>query len=222
MNRGGGNAIGDEPGTLAATMARYADETRDIARKLLPRYGRPDDPAAFFLPRVPRLDLGSGPKPREGYVGVDRIDGNPDVLPWDFTSWKAWPFASETIEALASSHCIEHLPPLNGRGQDVLVRFFEEAWRICKPGALFHLRWPVPFDPRTGAPLESAWWDPTHYRRIPYQQLSYFSKQGRAELDVPHYDFRCNWEPVGPIGVRDLTEDGRVQEYIVELRREPL
>ena len=208
MNHGGGRAIGDETGS--------------IARSLLPRYSRPDDPASFFVPNVPRLDLGSGPRPREGYVGVDRIDGCAGVLPWDFTSWKPWPFMSESIEALCSSHCIEHLPPLNSRGQDVLVRFFEEAWRVAKPGALFHLRWPVPFDPVTGAPLESAWWDPTHYRRIPFQQLSYFSKQGRADMDVSDYDFRCNWEPTRPIGIRDLTEDGKVREYDAELRRDPL
>ena len=127
MNRGGGNAIGDEPGTLAATMARYdTDDCGAPPRRLLPRYGRPEDPTAFFQPRVPRLDLGSGPQPREGYVGVDRIDGHPNVLPWDFTSWKAWPFASESIEALASSHCIEHLPPLNGRGQEYVVELRRE------------------------------------------------------------------------------------------------
>lgn len=175
---------------------------------------------ALIVPRVPRLDLGSGPTPREGYVGVDKCGGD-DVHRWNFTNLHPWPFASESIETLHSSHLIEHLPLLDELGRDCLFVFFEEAWRISKPGALFHLRWPVPFHPKTGMPMPSAWFDPTHYRHIPYQQLDYLSTAGRAAMGVESYAVRCNWVLHRDVTIRELTSDGSVLEYDVELRREP-
>lgn len=175
---------------------------------------------AQLLPSPPRLDLGSGPRPEPGYVGVDRLDA-PHLVRWDFRSGEPWPFATESIEALHSSHLIEHLPPLNDRGRDALIHFFEQAWRICKPGALFRLRWPAPFHPVTGTPVEGTWWDPTHYRVIPYQQIpSYFSRDGRVALEVESYGIECNWVLTRDIGWRALTSDCRVIEFDAELRRE--
>lgn len=176
----------------------------------------------WYRPPVPRLDLGCGATPRDGYVGVDRTWRRPGIIGWNLAD-APWPWADESIEALTSSHLIEHLPPLNRYGQDVLIRFFEEAWRICKPGALFHLRWPAPFDPRTGTALESAWWDPTHYRRIPHQQIvGYFSAIGRREMGVESYGIQCNWVETREVVCRTLTSDERVIEYDAELRRDPL
>lgn len=172
-------------------------------------------------PELPRLDLGSGPQPREGFVGVDLRSGE-RVIGWDLTEFP-WPFESETIEALHCSHLIEHLPTTAWQGKDILVRFFEETWRISKPGALFRLCWPAAFDPATGATIPSAWWDPTHYRHIPHQQItSYFWQSGRAALGIEHYRIRCNWAPTRDFVLRNLTVDGSVRELDIELRRDAL
>lgn len=172
-----------------------------------------------------KLDLGSGPVPREGYVGVDRVLAE-RVVVHDLTVIP-WPWQDESIEALASSHCIEHLPERShivmSPGleayfvRDALVTFFEEAWRICQSGALFQLRWPAPFHPETGRPVLGAWMDPTHYRHIPAETLVHFSRAGRQALGVRD-DIRCNWVPT-----RDViwTEQGSgLVEYDAELRRE--
>ena len=77
-----------------------------------------------------KLDLGSGPRPIDGHVGVDRPED--DALPalttalaslpcqphidargiirFDLACGLPWPFEDESIEGLYSSHLIEHLP----------------------------------------------------------------------------------------------------------------
>lgn len=170
-----------------------------------------------------RLDLGSGPKAPPGWTGVDRLSGD-GVIPFDFASSEPWPFLSESVHALRSSHLIEHLPARTTfAGKDLLIRFFEEAWRVAEPGACFELRWPCPFHPQTGLPVPSAWWDPTHYRIIPHQQIwSYFSADGRRAMGVESYGILCNWTSDDPVTVHPLTEDGAVLEYRMLLRRSPL
>jgi SAM-dependent methyltransferase len=174
------------------------------------------------MTRPVMLDLGSGPNPPHPWLGVDKVGGLA-VECYDFTSVDPWPFADDSADALRSSHLIEHLPAMPLAGKDLLIRFFEEAWRVAKPGAIFELRWPVPFHPITGLPIPSAWWDPTHYRHIPLQQIwSYFTSEGRAGMGVESYGIRCNWSCAEPPIVRALTEDDAVLEYRLMLRKEPL
>lgn len=174
-----------------------------------------------------RLDLGSGPTPLDGHLGLDLMEVPPfagkhsGVWKFRLDTGQTWPFANNSIEGLHSSHLIEHLPAANVDGKDILARFFEEAWRIAMPGALFNLRWPSIIDEETGRWLPSAFYDPTHRRWIPKEQLLYFSCQGREHLGVEQYDFRCNWTLV-TVGQRSLTTDRSVLEYHAVLRRDPL
>ena len=104
-----------------------------------------------------KLDLGSGPNPRDGHVGVDL---NPPDHPWGvcfrFGTGEPWPFADESVEALYSSHLIEHIPSGTALGRDTLAQFFEEAWRVAKPEATFFLRWPSIIDEETRQWLPSV------------------------------------------------------------------
>ena len=140
-----------------------------------------------------RLDLGSGQNPRKGFVGVDSA---PLDLPGsrfvqvDLACGKPWPWPNESVDELASSHFIEHLPATEvyapGGRQDALFWFFDECYRIAKPGCLFHLRWPA---------LESAqaFMDPTHRRFIPRQTLNYLGADWRRRCGLDHYRVACNW-----------------------------
>lgn len=169
-----------------------------------------------------RLDLGSGRRPREGFVGVDiaRLDG---ITTFDLASGDKWPWKDGTVDELSSSHFIEHIaadyvevvrareargmrPESEAGGsalspqasslkpqvlvervlQDRLLFFFDEAFRVIKPGGLFHLACPA---------LQStdAFRDPTHRRFIPLEMLYYLSTESRAQMGLEHYETRCNW-----------------------------
>lgn len=174
-----------------------------------------------------KLDLGSGPTPRDGHLGIDvraypAVPGQHDgVLSFPLDQGERWPFADESVEALYSSHLIEHLPATTVAGKDVLAHFFEQAWRVALMGATFFLRWPSLIDEQTGAWLPSAFFDPTHRRWIPREQLLYFSSVGRHDLDVEQYDFRCNWV-IERVAQASLTTDRTVLEYQALLRKHPL
>lgn len=145
-----------------------------------------------------RLDLGSGARPREGFQGVD-IAAIAGVFPCDLTSGQRWPWGSETVDELNSSHFIEHIGAdyvevmrrtESGNvlrvQQDRLLFFFDEAYRIIKPGGLFHLAWPA---------LQStdAFRDPTHRRFIPLEMLYYLSRESRHQMGLDHYEANCDW-----------------------------
>jgi hypothetical protein len=146
-----------------------------------------------------KLDLGCGSRPKDGFSGVDIVGPDVDFL-IDLASGHRWHFQTSSVDALASSHFIEHIPAeyvqTPDGGQDALFWFFDEAWRIAKPGALFELRWP-------GYNSVWAFQDPTHRRFIPVQALAYLSIKSRAELGVSQYNVRCDWEIVSAQGRRD-------------------
>lgn len=88
-----------------------------------------------------RLDLGCGPHPREGFIGVDIRDFGQDCIadlsmyPWRFH--KAPPdlkieemrLADNSIDEAFSAQFVEHLDAA-GR-----INFVNELYRVLKPGA---------------------------------------------------------------------------------------
>lgn len=150
-----------------------------------------------------RLDLGSGAHPREGFTPVDRVRVTPETHVCDLVCGVRWPWADDEVDELSSSHFIEHIPAdeieclvkvpsglahynLVRRPKDRLLWFFDEAFRVIKPGGLFHLTWPA---------LKStdAFRDPTHRRFLPLEFLHYLSLEGRAAMGLEHYGATCNW-----------------------------
>jgi hypothetical protein len=139
-----------------------------------------------------RLDLGSGPRPKEGFDGVDIV---PKVARWcfDLCGPDRWPFTSNSVDELHSSHFIEHIDAgynwvegyPSGR-VDKLYWFLDEAFRIAKNGAVFTVQWPA---------LQSvrAFQDPTHRRFIPAESTMYWSIDGRKALGQEHLGIKCNW-----------------------------
>lgn len=130
-----------------------------------------------------KLDLGCGQAPREGFEGVDLWEGaqhQHDLL-------QPWPWPDNSIEELSSSHFIEHIPThWSQQGKDLLCWFFDEAWRVIKPGGVFLLQWPA---------LQSvrAFQDPTHRRYIPLETLNYLNAEWRQAVGISHYNIACNW-----------------------------
>lgn len=147
-----------------------------------------------------RLDLGSGSRPRDGFLGVD-IAELPGVKTFDLVSGSRWPWADGSVDELCSSHFIEHIPadtveimhpnpsaPYITRrvAQDRLLFFFDEAYRVIRPGGLFHLVWP-------SLKSTDAFRDPTHRRFLPLEFTHYLSREARETMGVSHYVASCNW-----------------------------
>ncbi|HEY3493845.1 MAG TPA: class I SAM-dependent methyltransferase [Polyangiaceae bacterium] len=159
--------------------------------------------------RFAALDLGSGPCPAPGYVGVDLCAEDPKraVIEFDLFSGARWPFADESVERLRCCHVIEHIPHerVGPRRQDSFFWFFDEAYRISKPGCRFELRWPHPWH-------DFADQDPTHCRRIPAATLDYLSRAGRRALRVEQYPVSCNWV-VEPGSVEELASAEALEPF---------
>jgi len=133
----------------------------------------------------------------------------------DFSSGEPWPFDDDSVDELRSSHLIEHIPSMDAcewvRGReklidpghawerrhetfkDLLFHFFDEAFRVIKPGGKFEVRWPALINERTGEMNLTAFQDPTHRRFIPLKTFHYFSRSGREALGVAQYNVTCNW-----------------------------
>lgn len=170
------------------------------------------------------LDLGSGPCPAAGYVGVDLLSqDSPSVLYANLWDGTPWPFEDGSIRDLRAWHVIEHIPhdrvmtaertevtrqfrrskggPLVTEqltipvSQDAFFWFFDEAYRVAESGCRFHLAWPHPGH-------EHADQDPTHCRRVPTSALFYLNRDGRRALRVHHYPVGCDWR------VESVTEIG--------------
>lgn len=136
-----------------------------------------------------RLDLGAGLQPREGFEGVDLLTGQHRL---DLLDGQPWPWKDSEVDELSSSHFIEHIPADElwteiGWRQDRLFWFFDECYRVLKPGGLFTLEWP-------SVKHANAFRDPTHRRFLPLEFTYYLSKKARETMKVSHYNAACNFE----------------------------
>lgn len=152
------------------------------------------------LPPGIKLDLGSGSRPREDFEAVDLYapDAKYRVNLWKFP----WPFEDGVASELHCSHFIEHIPacycspdnvyrevPQDENDVDLLVRFFDECYRILAHGGRMTLLWPA---------LQSvrAFQDPTHRRFIPMEMMQYLNRTWREANGLGHYLGNCNFEMV--------------------------
>ena len=95
-----------------------------------------------------RLNIGCGQAHYgDGYINCDLYPGdNVDMV---FDACKEWPYPDNSARSIYSSHTLEHLTDP--------VAFFQEAWRVLKPGATMQLAMPYGHH-------RAAWWDVTHLR----------------------------------------------------------
>jgi SAM-dependent methyltransferase len=83
-----------------------------------------------------RVDLGCGPSPRPGFVGLDQVEGPGVDHVLDLTRDR-YPFPDRSVDEVFSSHFLEHIEAPN--------HVFGEIARICKDGARIEVWAPYAF-----------------------------------------------------------------------------
>lgn len=134
-----------------------------------------------------KLDVACGQRKQEGYVGIDWAPIPSVDIVHDLTVYP-WPIETGSVGAVFCSHYIEHVPLMNlPSGQDHLLAFFDELYRILAPEgeAVIH------------APYYSsmrAWQDPTHRRAISEATFLYANKSWRVQNGLDHYHISCDFD----------------------------
>lgn len=157
-------------------------------------------PAVVAAAAPIRLDIGCGKNKREGFIGVDQFNiPGVDLLlnvveRYDAGHFKAWPWPDSTVEEVNCTHFIEHLTNFNGKWER--VHFFNELYRVMKPGAKCTLIFPHWSSNR-------YYGDPTHCEPFSEMGFYYLSRTWRLQetpaVDVSYNvngyscDFECTW-----------------------------
>ncbi len=138
-----------------------------------------------------KIDLGCGDRKMEGFIGVDSektpsVDIQANILqfPWTFAK-------DNSVDELYTSHFVEHIPMIYwNKGNKLTVlpepgsremfeKFFEECYRILKPGGTMTVICPYYSSIR-------CWQDPTHRRAISEASFLYLNKEWREVNKLEH------------------------------------
>jgi predicted SAM-dependent methyltransferase len=114
-------------------------------------------------------------------IGVDiaKCDGV-DII-HDLTKFP-YPFKDKSVDAIFSSHFVEHLDG------DERIKFFNECYRILKPGGVMRHLHPYYKSVR-------AYQDPTHkWPPITENSYLYWDKSWREMNKLDHYPINCDYE----------------------------
>ena len=96
------------------------------------------------------LDLGCGDIEVDGYIGVDKIDFEHNiVIDIEKEGLKRW--EAKSIDKLRAFAFLEHIEQKN------VIRIMNECWRVLKPRHHFEI-----LVPRADSPSYSIFSDPTH------------------------------------------------------------
>ena len=106
-----------------------------------------------------KLNLGSGPDIRNGWVNIDSVKLNGVDVIHDLNKFP-YPFKENTFDEVYASHVLEHL--------NDLIKVMNELKRICKKGARIIIRVPH-------FSCGVSYRDPTHKRLFSYFTFDYFT-----------------------------------------------
>ncbi len=105
------------------------------------------------------LQLGRAVEAPKGFVTM-ADEGN---IVQDFETFP-WPIENDSVHICLAPHVVEHIKPWK------IVEFFNEAWRIVKPGGQFGVSTPY-----AGSP--AYWMDPTHCTGFNERSFAYFTPE---------------------------------------------
>ena len=171
-----------------------------------------------FVEDVPiKLDLACGDRKQEGFLGVDVEKTDSTDYVFNLLEFP-WPFKDNSVDELTTSHFIEHIPMaywndnnrlsiLPEKGSvELFEKFFEECWRVLKPGGKFTIEAPYYSSMR-------CWQDPTHRRAITDATFLYFIKEWREVNKLVHCHTKANFAIVNSGYNVDMAIASRNEEY---------
>ena len=157
-----------------------------------------------------RLDFGCGMKPKEGFEGVDRNPRSQASHIIDLLKFPL-PWRDSSVDEIRCRHFIEHIPArevVDGDltsfgqlsrqdmiGQDLFFAFFDECYRVLRPGCQITLVWPALQSSR-------AFKDPTHRRFIPLETMDYLDAGWRRNKNLSHYHVTCDFKVVSQLSIQ--------------------
>lgn len=164
---------------------------------------------------VLRLDLGSGPHPREGFIGVDQLAFSGAVTQTVDLGSAPWPWPGGSVSEANARHVIEHLTASQR------THFCNELYRVLVHGGTCRIQSPHWTSAR-------AYGDPTHiWPPVSEEWLSYLNATWR-EMFAPHTDYRhyssglmcdfeASWQPAftESIAVRHPDVQGHAARHYV-------
>lgn len=128
-----------------------------------------------------KLDLGSGPNKKEGFIGVDKYKMKGVDVVCDLGKEK-WPWKDNSVDEVNCTHFLEHLTNFNGKWER--THFFNELYRVMKKGAKAALVFPHWCSVR-------YYGDPTHCEPFSEMGFYYLSQEWR-NTQAPHTDKKWN------------------------------
>ena len=148
-----------------------------------------------------KLDLGCGPNPRDGFIGVDSIAFNDRVFKTDLSA-ATWRFGIENFgefnleshdrgigrwyglpdNCVTEAHCSHFLEHLTGPQR---VLFFNELYRVLTPGSGCLIITPHWASNR-------AYGDFTHQWPPVAEMMYYYLKKEWRDANAPHTDSKFN------------------------------
>lgn len=129
-----------------------------------------------------RLDIGCGKNKikveGQEWIGVDAIAFDGVDLVHDMR--EPWPWDDASVDEVHCSHFLEHLT-----GQE-RVHFFNELYRVLKPGAQARIITPH-------WSHERAYGDPTHQWPPVCSWTYFYLDKGWCEVNAPHAGYACDF-----------------------------
>ena len=134
-----------------------------------------------------KLDLGCGPKPKEGYIGVDIRDyGRSDIIIQDLRGPGPWKWDDCSVDSVWSHHFVEHLKARER------MHFANELFRVLKPGGTAEIIVPHWCSGRAYGDLTHEW-PPVSEFWFLYLSRSWRESQAPHSCDDYSCDFVVDW-----------------------------
>jgi hypothetical protein len=158
-----------------------------------------------------KLDIGCGKNKKAGFHGVDAIEfpGVDTVLDVRVD----WPWEDNSIEEVHASHFLEHLT-----GEE-RVHFFNELYRVLKPGAGAMIIVP-------SWTSERAYGDPTHKWPPVCGFAFYYLNKAWREANAPHTGYTCDFDFSGgnslapPWGTKEDSVQAHAQVHYLNVAQD--